>query len=274
MQRLLDTAPEGYYSHNTGGEHAARVMGDEHQVNALRVKHGLEPHPDLSIFDYAFTNEGYVMSHEITPDGNGAKPELAGYVLARRTSEKYGYYYNLDDLLVDESLRGNGLGKFLLGKLATKGEWGVNMTVYHPNSLRVATDGLAEPTREWLLSRAFHESDGELRLALPGTIMDYVPEKDLAGLIEKMPDDWTGCIGVSPEDEDSAGEMRVYQASEYIGSITRHGGYRYLNGYNSVLMVGYRLQTAHEEQVDGEFSSQFFAAVALLNNLSIQKEPS
>ena len=43
-----EVLPDGFTSHNTGGEHTTKHLGDLHEVSLLRAEHlGIEEDPDV-----------------------------------------------------------------------------------------------------------------------------------------------------------------------------------------------------------------------------------
>lgn len=268
-QRLLDTAPAGYYTHNTGGEHAVRVYQDASYVQQLHDKLSLPPLPHTP-YDYARYHDGYVMIHPENPDGNGAARLLAGYVAAERfDASPYGFGYDLASIVVDPDFRGRHLGSFLLGKLASKIEPCTNPHILrYPERVTVDTAKTAEQVYEWLLSRGFYEEDGKLELLLPGTYFMSIPSDKITEMREKMPEDWTGVLEVVPVSEDAVWYMEAYRDGKLVGTakhdtakksdfVKLHGQEHYVRGY--------RLEPTNSDRSTGLYTSELFAAIDLLN---------
>ncbi len=266
MQKLTDITPEGFYSHNTDEEHSARVMGDEVYINRLRLNNGLPPIDGLDVFDYAFNNDGYVILHKnLGPEEpEGALPELSGYVLARRKNSQYGYSYAIDDLLVDESHRGHGLGKFLVGKLASKGSYVMRTAAMtYPSMVTIDPEKLSENTYGWFLSRGFRNNGLELGLELPGTVFHDVPSEDFKRFEAKMPLEWSGSIEeVSIDGEES--KIHVYRDATHVGCV-QQVPIDYEEGDETKPEgMKFRVMPDDGPEFDGYYSYEFFAIVDLL----------
>lgn len=257
MQKLTDVTPNGFYSHNTGGEHCARVMGDEHHINNLRVLNGLTPIEELDIMNYALHNDGYVMLHRLLDDGLGAEPELSGYVLATKGNEGSGYTFVIDDILVNEPLRRQSLGSFLIGKLATKGFFPKASSVLYPEGINVPTEKVSNETVEWFLSRGFKQTDESLALRLPGNIIYSVKQDDLRSLIQRMPNGWNGAIEEIPADGESS-TIHVYRDATHVGNVQQ------IPDEDQML---FRVSHDGESSFEGSYTWEFFAIVSLLNGV-------
>lgn len=264
----MDVVPNGYYNHNTGGEHADKIMSDELYVNQLRLKHGL-PSSDIPPIDYALDHDGYVMLHQLLPnDPGGANPELAGYVLARKVEQDdSGYSFEVDDLLVDQEQRGLGLGSFLLGKLATQGMWSMRRnSFYYPKSLLVPSGELDAQTSSWLEAKGFAPDGNRLRLQLAGVLMLSVPESVVNRLESTMPTIWNGAIQIEPKGEDVPPRTNVYRQGKFVGHITPApypATYEAVNDRGQYLCK-FSLHPVDAEPSQGLYSSDTFAIIDLL----------
>jgi len=264
QQRLVDVPPVGYYTHNTGGEHTTRVIGDEHYLNRLRLRNNL-PSTNAVPVEYARDHDGYVMIHS----KDGQDSEMCGYVLARQqATTPFNFGFLVDEVLVDSPYRNRGIGKFLMGKLATKGMYAVDgYSINYPDSLVVPDKLMDTQTAEWFLSRGFSDDGNSLKLLLPGCNYMHIPCDQAEEFISRMPAEWNGVIEIFPIDEESSGETHVFREGTLIGRILPVGelpDYEVIGGHE-VYMKKYQLITNNEVGPVAAYSDTFFAVIDLLN---------
>lgn len=266
MRQLLSDQLDwsAYYSHNTGDEHANRISGHELDINYLRERSGLKAKDDLSAFDYALDHDGYVF----VTDNKGI---LRAYILARNNREEGTYI--IDDLTVDPEYRNRGLGKFVLGKLASKMQLAMNnKTMFGAQRIAMGQHLVdhAPDLASWLDSRGFSQTD-ELptpTMLLPGQMVSGVPADHLAEAKEPMPENWNGSLGVYDSDNnDSWSEVFrngnpvgtiALSRDEKIKSTEDEFGFQIWHRYNFEFTSGLR--------ETGIFTNELFATIAMLNH--------
>lgn len=229
--KLLETLPQGYNAHNTGGEHASKHYEDPAGVDRLRQRY-MVPTPakwDLdAIRDLMRADDkGELVS--VSLEDSPAGDHVIGGGLVR-----YEYHWNqpfeltgrLTDLVVDDEHRGKGIASFILGEIWMRTPALAN-SIGYPSSLIFDTSTHEMP--EWLSEKLFglgfalRPEDAELTLRLPGQRLYKVIESkdDYTQAMEHMPEGWNGVWPVLNELDEE--DLTVYQKGAYIGSVRNAG---------------------------------------------------
>jgi GNAT superfamily N-acetyltransferase len=104
--------PQGYWHHNSSGEHVSKHSSDPAEINAFCVEQGQVPY-DQKLMRHRLWEGGLSVVREELPDGSGG--DIVGYLVAD-VDERQGVL-DVQGLFVDKEHRGQGIAGFLLGQL-------------------------------------------------------------------------------------------------------------------------------------------------------------
>ena len=148
---LSTELPEGFWTHNSGGEHVTKHYADIGEVRAVRAHRG---EPDVGEDDMLdlMREDGLVVVRP-SLEGGGAG-EIAGYVLADRVNDRR--IIDIKDFFVKPEFRGRGVGGFILGRMFTLGNWdfpGSNVSIHHmPTAAKVGGIAIRLPGNHMTIS--------------------------------------------------------------------------------------------------------------------------
>ena len=276
--KLLETLPQGYGAHNTGGEHTSKHSNDPADVDKLRQKY-LEPTPPAWDIDAMHSlmrsgDEGELVSVSLE-DGPADDHVIAGGLTRYEYHEGQPYESTarLTDLVVAEEHRGKGIASFILGKIWMRRPALAHSIGYPSNFV---FDTTTHELPEWLppklgeLGFAPDCANDELTLRLPGSrIYKVIKNKDdHEKAMEGMPEGWNGVWPVLNDLDEE--DLTVYQKGIYVGAVRNVGdGIHYdedEHGWEKFMLVG----------VDGEtktdsYANEMFAVVDLINQPDLRQ---
>ena len=259
MQQLLDNQLDWdtYYSHNTGGEHANRVIGHESSINKLRERSGLVPIENLDIFKFAY-NDGYVFV-------SNNEGKLIAYLIALNDCNGT---YTIEYLVVDSDYSGIGLGKFVLGTLASKSRFIPPSSILGAHTVTVAQEITNEAPllKDWFISRGFSIADSNENpsLKLPGQNIINILVNQIEMVKQKMPPNWNGTLNIVDSNHQYGGWIEVFRNGNPVGKLTKK---TYdIPATRLWPWQQYEFEFESGQRDNGLFTTDTFAAIALLNH--------
>lgn len=217
--------PHGYRSHNTGGEHVLKHVGDVWAAYHLGVQYfGREE--SLDAFEDRITDRmnGTNMDNHgefvfVSPAAeSGGRDVPCGYLI---TKDNFTGHFEMkavvEELLVTPDHRQQGLARWMLHKAAFSALASVNPS---PTSLTIENPGLFLPEFADSLRRSgFVDDDAGLTTQLPGRAY-FLKRTAYEATIENMPEGWNGMFEVFGEGEQS-GFIAVFRDGTLLAKITR-----------------------------------------------------
>lgn len=217
--------PEGYTSHNTGGEHSLKHSGDMLTAGVLRAQllGADEPPHDFAerIFDRAAALNKDNLGEFVfaaTIEGTGRSAPVAYATSRHIILGDYELDATVDEILVSPEHRRLGLASWMLGKLA----FGKQYMGPHLTSMTIdcSSDACEPWFKDVLAASGFTGQDekGNPRALLPGQVMKYIRPENYDEILGKMPEGWNGVLDV-PGEGDEAGFGEVYRGGILSGKV-------------------------------------------------------
>ena len=266
------------WSHNTGGEHATKFVGQT--VNEFnRLRQHLDPVPDeisqdeLHELMYGDDQE-VVFGNIVPPENNGVGPVVAGSIAVRSiTPEDFEYRVTMAEMVVSPELRLQGIASWLMGR-------SLELIAYdpriQPTELVVDTSvfSIDDEFRDKLHEFGFrHELEhGSPALWLPGNTLqprfdwdDPATKPEIEEILEKMPDNWNGYLPFSVEQD---GKTRIYRDGQVVGSYKRIPDSQEFSEERNGFVSDYLVFDAEGSETDKlEAKGRKEAAIHILNKL-------
>lgn len=189
---LSSELPEGFWTHNTGGEHLTKHYADIGEVLAIQAQRG-EPTLNPREFEDLMREDGLVVVR--TELSDGAAGPIAGYALADRITDST--VLDVKDVYVEPEFRGRGVGSFILARTATLGNWdfpSMHMSIRRlPKSAKLAGVEYALPgdhvTINYILGDDLKDHKVSLR-----KFKDTIAKKKLSLMLEAHDSEVDECV--------------------------------------------------------------------------------
>ena len=190
---------DNYYSHNSGGEHFAKHIGDINDVQAVRLRRGLGELANLEDIQFS----GGVRLVRPYLQGGGAGDVIGYGVISTSEGDK-----KVEDLWVADSYRHQGIAGYILGKLLTDvpfifGSGWIDKQIFG-KSLQFAGNNFVLPGMQICVHEMVYGKK--------------VPQEMREKFFDDMPDDWSGIMVAKREGH---AFIEVFQRGNVVGALSR-----------------------------------------------------